>query len=67
MPKGRRRKIEVPRDTQPQLEIGDIGENIERRRRERGEKERREQDERDRERIEKERMEESQERTEKRP
>ena len=36
MPRGRRRKIEVPTgDTQPQFELGDTAENIERRRRER--------------------------------
>ena len=38
MPRGRRRKIEVPRDTQPQFELGDTVENIERRRREREER-----------------------------
>ena len=57
MPRGRRRKIEVPTDTQPQLELEDTAENIERRRREReerDERERREQEERDRERIERE-------------
>ena len=32
MPSGRRRKIEVPRDTQPQFELGDTTEDIERRR-----------------------------------
>ena len=54
MPRGRRRKIEVPRDTQPQFELGDAAEDIERRRREREERdeqERREQ-ERERQRIE---------------
>ena len=68
MPKGRRRKIEVPTDTQPQFELGDTAEDIERKRgerEERGERERREQEERDRERMERER-EESQERGEKR-
>ena len=63
MPRGRRTKIEVPRDTQPQFELGDTAEDIERRRRERGERderERREQEERDRERIERERREENQ-------
>ena len=30
----RRRKIEVPKDTQPQFELGDTAEDIERRRRE---------------------------------
>ena len=49
MPRGRRRKIEVPRDTQPQFEFGDAA-DIERRRRER-----RKQEKRDRERIERER------------
>ena len=55
MPRGRRRKIEVPRDTQPQFELGDTAEDIERRRREReerDERERIEQEERDRERRE---------------
>ena len=34
MPRGRRRKIEVPTgDTQPQFELGDTAEDIERRRR----------------------------------
>ena len=67
--KGRRRKIEVPTgDTQPQFELGDTAEDIERKRREREEREerkRREQEERDRERMERER-EESPERGEKR-
>ena len=65
MPWGRRRKIEVPTDTQPQFELGDTAEDIERRRRERekrDERERREQEER----MERERREESQERGEKR-
>ena len=60
MPRGRRRKIEVPTDTQPQFELGDTAEDIERKRRERkerDERERREQEERDRERMEKERQE----------
>ena len=64
MPRGRRRKIEVPPYTQPQFELGDTTEDIERRRREReerDERERREQEEKDRE-----RREESQERGEKR-
>ena len=68
MPRGRRKKIEVPNDTQPQFELGDTAEDIERRRREReerDERERREQEERDRERMERER-EESPERGEKR-
>ena len=55
IPRARRRKIEVPTDTQPQFELGDTAEDIERRRREReerDERERREQEERDRERIE---------------
>ena len=52
MPRDRRRKIEVPADTQPQL--GDTAEDIQRRREreERDERERRELEERDRERIE---------------
>ena len=52
MPRGRRRKIEVPRNTQPQLELGDTAEDIERRREreESEERETREQEERDRER-----------------
>ena len=61
MRKGRRRKIEVPTgDTQPQFELGNTVEDIERRRRvteEREERERREQEERDRERMEREREE----------
>ena len=60
MPRGRRRKIEVSTDTQPQFELGDIAEDIEGRRREREERdegERIEQEERDRERIEREREE----------
>ena len=48
------RKIEVPRDTQPQFESRDTSEDIERRRREREERERREQEGRNRERIERE-------------
>ena len=70
MPRGRRRKIEVPTgDTPPQFELGDTAEDIERRRRgreERDERERIEQEERDRERRERERREESQERGDKR-
>ena len=69
MPRGRRRKIEVPTDTQPQFELGDTAEDIERRGRERDkrdERERREQEERDRERMERDRREENQEREEKR-
>ena len=41
MTRGRRRKIEVPTDTQPQFELGDTAEDIERRR-EREEREERE-------------------------
>ena len=69
MPRGRRRKIEVPRDTQPRFELGDTAEDIERRgeREERDERERREQEERERQRIERERREDSKKRTEKRP
>ena len=63
MPRGRRRKIEVPTgDTQPQFELGDTDEDIERRRREReerDERERIEQEKRDRERSERKRREES--------
>ena len=68
MPRGRRRKIEVPADTQPQFELGDTAVDIEIRRREReerDERESREQEERDRERMERE-GEESPERGEKR-
>ena len=56
MPRGRRRKIEVPTDTQPQFELGDTAEDIERtrEREERDERERIEQEERDRERMERE-------------
>ena len=56
MPRGRKRKIEVPTDTQPQFELGDTAEDIERRREreEREERERIEQEERDRERMERE-------------
>ena len=43
MPRGRRRKTEVPTgDTQPQFELGDTAANIERRRREREERDERE-------------------------
>ena len=42
MPRGRRRKIEVPTDTQPQFELGDTAADIKRRR------EREERDERER-------------------
>ena len=49
MPSSRWRKIEVPTDTQPQFELGDTAEDIERRRREREERERREMEERERE------------------
>ena len=58
MPRGRRRKIEVPTgDTQPQFEFGNGAEDIEKRRREREEREERkriEQEKRDRERMERE-------------
>ena len=57
MPRARRRKIEIPTDTQPQFELGDTAEDIERRRREReerDEREMREQEERERERMERE-------------
>ena len=55
MPRGRRRKIEVPTDTQLQFQLGDTTEDIEERRREREEREEREkqeQEERDRKRLE---------------
>ena len=39
MRRGRRRKIEVPTDTQSQFELGDTAEDIERGRREREERE----------------------------
>ena len=54
--KGRRRKIEVPpTDTQPQFELEDIPEDIEKRRGERMERDERiKQEERDRERMERE-------------
>ena len=68
MPRGRRRKIEVPiGDTQPQFELGDTAADIERRRMEREDRYEREriEQERDRERIERER-EESPDRGEKR-
>ena len=53
MPRGRRRKIEIPTgDTQPQFEFGDTAVDIERRRdrEERDERERREKERRDRQR-----------------
>ena len=46
MPRDRRRKIEVPRDTQPQFELGDTAEDIERRRKDREERDERERGER---------------------
>ena len=52
MPRGKRRKIEVPTDFQPQFELGDAAEDIVRRRREREERqerERQEQEEKERE------------------
>ena len=42
MPRGRRRKIEVPSDTQPQFELGDTAKDIEGRWREREERDERE-------------------------
>ena len=51
MPRGRSRKTEVPTDTQPQFELGDTTEDIERRR-EREERERREMEERERKEME---------------
>ena len=65
MPRCRRRKIEVPTDTQPQFELEDKAEGIERRR-ERDEGEERTGREGQREDGERERREESQERGEKR-
>ena len=55
MPRGKRRKIEVPNDTQPQFGLGHTAEDIERRTREREERDERdrvEQEERDSERME---------------
>ena len=48
MPRDRRRKILVPTDSQPQFELGDTAEDIERRREgeEREKRERQEQEER---------------------
>ena len=54
MPSGSSRKIEISTDIQPQFELGDKAEDVERRRREREERERREQDEREKDRIERE-------------
>ena len=48
MPRGRRRKIEEPTDTQPQFELGDSAEDIERRRREREQRDEREREDRTR-------------------
>ena len=45
MPRGRRRKIEVPTDTLPQFKLGDTAEDIERIRREREERDMREREE----------------------
>ena len=42
MPRGRRRKIEVPTDTQPQFELGDTAEDIEERMGDREERDERE-------------------------
>ena len=58
MPSGRRRKIEVPTDSQPQFELGDTAEDIDRKRGDREEREQRERIEQglsERERSEKER------------
>ena len=38
LPRGRRRKIEIPTDSQPQFELGDTAEDIEKKRRKRGER-----------------------------
>ena len=65
---GRRRKIEVPtRDTQPQFELGDTAEDIERRRREKEEREERERREKEETDIQREREMEEEERRENRP
>ena len=71
---GRRRKIEVPKQSHTQFELGDTAEVIERRRKERQERaKRQEQEETDRERLESERterteqMDQTKERTEKQP
>ena len=67
MPRCRIRKIDEPTDTQPQFELGDTAEDIERRRREREERDEREriaQEEMHSERMEREGREESQERGE---
>ena len=64
MPRCRIRKIDEPTDTQPQFELGDTAEDIERRRRERDERERIAQEEMHSERMEREGREESQERGE---
>ena len=50
MPSGKRRKIEVPIDSQPQFELGDTADDIERRRREREERGERDRQEQERER-----------------
>ena len=58
MPRGRSRKIEVPRGTQPQFELGDTAEDMERRsieREGRDERDKREKEERDSDRMERER------------
>ena len=52
MSRGRRRKIEVPTDTQPQFELGITVEDIERRRRVREERDERERGEGQREDVE---------------
>ena len=59
MPRGRRRKIEVPADSQSQFELRGTAEDIERRRERVGreERERQEQVERESERLERERTE----------
>ena len=57
MPRGRRRKIEVPTDSQPQFELGDTAEDIERRireREERAEREKQKQEARENERLDRE-------------
>ena len=68
MPKGRRKKVEVPTDTQPQFQLGDTAGDTKSRRREREERDKREERTggEGRERMEREKREESQERGKKR-
>ena len=69
MPRGRRRKIEIPTDSESQFELGDTASDIERRRRQREEREerdRKQKEERDRESWTKQ-MEETEESSDKQP